>query len=829
MNSEERHIPDEKDIEKPESISITTEEIVPPDGGRGWLVVLGSFMGMFAIFGYNYSWGVYLAYYKTEVYIGQMSTLSWIGSICVALFFIIGPFNQLIIERMGYKYMLATGTVCCTAALILASFAKEVWHVFLTQGVLFGLGASFVSFPCMGAPQQWFSKRRGLAVGITFAGSGVGGLVIANVSMAAIKSIGYRWALRIDGIIVFVLLSFSTCFVRPLGDVRRTGGGRKVINWYLFKNPMFSVMFMHGLITTFGYMTPYFLLPSHANALHLDAWVGANLSAIMSAVNAVSRVLIGYLGDKIGRFNSLFLFTFMCGVSCLVIWTNVHNEATLWAFAVIYGFCGGGYISMFPAVQPQVVGLEHIGPAIGLLYTTNIFGYLFGTPIASTLINLTTPATYLYGALWAGDLEKEPPPGITCYPKEDNITELEAYIKGPPDTPYEKGLFKLDIQIPLKYPFEPPQIRFKTLIYHPNIDDGGRICADILKTGGWKPALNLSTTLISLSQLLAHPNPDDPLDADIAKEYHLDYPQFKQKAIQYTEKYATREYVDDQEIKSTETVAQLVDKKENYNDKRNQTVVQSQSKLSLLLTKRKPSKKQSEEIETTQKDLSTVEDGAQEEQIYNNPILEVNQEDSIIKKSSQTSTQETLEKQETLQTQELHETQEGVSTSQPASLQSSQQQYQKQPPQKKDSTEDLKESNTNKATEKRGKQKRENKLKKTKKQEVAIVLDDSEEGEETYTEIDSVNNDTRMDNILSEDAEKENRVPSFGKTQEKTEKAGSKRPYSALELVKVIEISDDEQENTEQELFSEPILHSLKLSKKLSRSTLNLSKKKARK
>lgn len=77
-------------------------------------------------FGYNYSWGVYLAFYKSEVYIGQMSTLSWIGSICVALFFIIGPFNQLIIERMGYKYMLATGTVCCTAALILASFAKEV-------------------------------------------------------------------------------------------------------------------------------------------------------------------------------------------------------------------------------------------------------------------------------------------------------------------------------------------------------------------------------------------------------------------------------------------------------------------------------------------------------------------------------------------------------------------------------------------------------------------------------------------------------------------------------------------------------------------------------
>ncbi|KAI7906544.1 ubiquitin-conjugating enzyme/RWD-like protein [Cokeromyces recurvatus] len=144
------------------------------------------------------------------------------------------------------------------------------------------------------------------------------------------------------------------------------------------------------------------------------------------------------------------------------------------------------------------------------------------------------------------NLERDPPPGISCYPKEDKLTDLEAYIKGPPDSPYEKGLFKLTIQIPQNYPFDPPQIRFITSIYHPNIDDAGRICADILKKGergGWKPALNLSTTLILLSQLLADPNPDDPLDADIAKEFQLDYPTFKQKAIEYTKKYATEEAV----------------------------------------------------------------------------------------------------------------------------------------------------------------------------------------------------------------------------------------------------------------------------------------------
>lgn len=122
----------------------------------------------------------------------------------------------------------------------------------------------------------------------------------------------------------------------------------------------------------------------------------------MSAINAVARVCTGYMGDKFGRFNSLFLCTFMCGVCCLVIWTNVHNEGTLWAFAALYGFFGGGYIALFPTVQPQIVGLEHIGPAIGLLYTTNIFGYLFGTPIATALIDVSTPPNYVNAALWAG-------------------------------------------------------------------------------------------------------------------------------------------------------------------------------------------------------------------------------------------------------------------------------------------------------------------------------------------------------------------------------------------------------------------------------------------
>ncbi|KAI9306651.1 major facilitator superfamily domain-containing protein [Cunninghamella echinulata] len=398
----------EKEVAINETTSIEIERLRPPDGGKGWFVVLGSFLALFSIFGNTYSFGLFLNYYNKKVFIDQMNVLSWIGSICVALFFILGPINQIVISKMGYRNMLIVGTILCTAALILASFATQVWHVFLTQGVLYGLGGSFIWFPSIGSVQMWFSERRGLAVGIAMGGSGIGGLVISNICQAIINtpSLGYRWALRIDGIICFVFLSIASFLIRPLGTAAQTGGSQqnKIINWYLFKNPQFCTLFAVGLITTFGYMSPSMLLPSNANVMGLNPWIGANLSAILSGINAAARIFTGYMGDKIGRFNSLYICALGAGLSCLTVWMNVHNEATLWAFAVLYGIFSGGYVTFFPTVQPQVVGLENISPAVGLLYLTNTFGYLFGTPIASVLINRTNPPQYQNAAAWAGSV-----------------------------------------------------------------------------------------------------------------------------------------------------------------------------------------------------------------------------------------------------------------------------------------------------------------------------------------------------------------------------------------------------------------------------------------
>tara|TARA_B100001093_G_C26710784_1_gene963328 strand:- start:645 stop:1091 length:447 start_codon:yes stop_codon:yes gene_type:complete len=135
-------------------------------------------------------------------------------------------------------------------------------------------------------------------------------------------------------------------------------------------------------------------------------------------------------------------------------------------------------------------------------------------------------------------MEKESPYGCTVGIHNNDKYHWIATIIGPENTPYHGGVFKLDILFPTEYPFKAPKINFKTKIYHPNISSlSGSICIDILKDK-WSPALTISKVLLSITSMLNDPNPNDPLEIDIAKQFKSNRELYLNTARNWTLMYA---------------------------------------------------------------------------------------------------------------------------------------------------------------------------------------------------------------------------------------------------------------------------------------------------
>ncbi|KAI1313465.1 hypothetical protein EDD11_002525 [Mortierella claussenii] len=332
-----------------------------PDGGFGWFVVFGAFMIQFCCWGFNFSWGVYQQYYvESNTFPGAtLSQISWSGGIGSASVFLTTPFQTLMVAKFGLRRVIMAGILVSGAGMISGSFAKTLWQLYLTQGLMFGLGAGMALFTSVAIPVQWFDKKRGLASGITVAGSGLGGATLAPLNRYLISRLGYQWALRIMGMTVI------------------------------------------GMFVTFGYLTPIFLMPKFVTDLGMDPTVGATLVSVFAGVNAVSRIMTGFVADVFGPLNILILTTMLSGLACYMFWMSTKGLVMAVVFMVFYGLNAGGFNSLFPVVAADVIGLEVLAASVGLLYSGNFFGNLLGTPLASAII-AASGGTYIWAQAFAG-------------------------------------------------------------------------------------------------------------------------------------------------------------------------------------------------------------------------------------------------------------------------------------------------------------------------------------------------------------------------------------------------------------------------------------------
>ncbi|OAA70434.1 Major facilitator superfamily domain, general substrate transporter [Cordyceps fumosorosea ARSEF 2679] len=355
-----------------------------PDGGRGWAVVAACAVVSFWLTGVNYSWGVMQSALVARG-LGAPATLSFVGSIPATLISVMAMVNARIIRRVGTRWTAVAGVATIGLAQVLAGFATEsVAGLYVTAGAMLGVGMSLCFTVCSVTPAQYFKRRRGLANGLVFAGGGLGGAVITIVEDVLIRRSDPAWAYRVMG-----LATLATGLPAALFVTERTRAVAVVgaIEWRLFRDVRFSLMFVAGAIATFPLLVPAFFLPLYASSLGLSAATGAALLAGFNFSSAVGRILCGLLADKAGATNTMLGCLLVSALGMLVLWPTSTTVGPLAVFAVLNGAANGGFFSTIPTVVGNVFGSARVVVALGMIVTGWAGGYLMGAPIAGYILD----------------------------------------------------------------------------------------------------------------------------------------------------------------------------------------------------------------------------------------------------------------------------------------------------------------------------------------------------------------------------------------------------------------------------------------------------------
>jgi MFS family permease len=359
MNSAEERTPVNEPVQKPD---------VPPNGGYGWVCVAAVATINMHTWGLNSAYAVFLAYYLSNNVFPGATPLQYafIGGLSISQALIVSPVATLTTRLFGTRTTLLIGVVFETVSFIGASFATQIWHLFLAQGICFGWGMGFLFVGSVGIAAQWFTTHRSLANGCCAAGSGLGGLIYSLSAQAMIRNVGLPWAFRTLAVIAFVVNTACALLIRDRN--KQIGSSQLSFDYRLFKKPQFVGLLAFGFLSMLGYVVLLFSLPSYARTIGLSAQQASVVGAILNLGQALGRPPIGYFSDSIGRLNMASSMTFLVGLFSLLIWMFAKSFGVLIFFALLGGTVAGTYWATVAPVTAETMGLRDLPSALSITW-----------------------------------------------------------------------------------------------------------------------------------------------------------------------------------------------------------------------------------------------------------------------------------------------------------------------------------------------------------------------------------------------------------------------------------------------------------------------------
>uniref|UniRef100_A0A3B4UZT9 Solute carrier family 16 member 6 n=1 Tax=Seriola dumerili TaxID=41447 RepID=A0A3B4UZT9_SERDU len=403
-----------------------------PDGGWGWAVAVAFFLVEVCTYGTIKSLGVFLQDLMEEF--GESnSRVSWVISICVFIFTFTAPLSTLLSNRFGYRPVVMMGGFLISLGTIISAFTSSINEMYITIGIISGLGYCLTFLPTVTILAQYFSRRRALVTSVASSGESFAIFAFAPALTALKQHIGWRYCLVILGTIQASVIGCGL-LLRPIiiepqivkedeeldkdslslkqlqtvyeleNEQTRTSissgteagplkpSSPKLLDFSVLKDAAFIWYSLFGLFATLGFFAPQLYIIELSKSRGVEPGMASYMLSVMAVAEIFGRLSIGVVLNKVRCRKTLVLLGCVV-LLCLVLvgFTIVWEFWGLVVCCALYGYflgtVGSTHIPML--AEEDVVGIQKMASSVGMYVCIQSFAGLAGPPLGGVLVDVT--------------------------------------------------------------------------------------------------------------------------------------------------------------------------------------------------------------------------------------------------------------------------------------------------------------------------------------------------------------------------------------------------------------------------------------------------------
>ncbi|MFC1964896.1 MFS transporter [Chloroflexota bacterium] len=387
----------------------------------GWVVVVGFIIMGATFLGIRISFGVFFKSLESDFGLSRAAT-SAVFSVYMVLGCIFAMVCGWALDRYGPRVIVLLMGIITGLSLLLTSQASLPWHLFITYSLLLALGTNSTYIVTMSTVSRWFSKKRGLALGIAGSGAGMGTIIMPPLATFLITAFDWRMAYIVMGAMAWLIVIPLSALLRkdpyqigalpdgeksvlrdiPIGEtetVEETLQSGDLSLSQAFRTRsfwLFLSLWLFFATNTFLVLTH--LVP-HITDIGFSAGEAAAVLSLMGIVTIAGRVVMGIVADRIGRKNGCIICLF-CQFGAMIWLVWAQDLWGLYVFAVVYGFAYAGMSTVMAAIVSDTFGLSRIGAIFGVLELGFGAGAALGPAIGGFIFDVTNSydIAFLIGA-----------------------------------------------------------------------------------------------------------------------------------------------------------------------------------------------------------------------------------------------------------------------------------------------------------------------------------------------------------------------------------------------------------------------------------------------